>query len=264
MKKTLIALAVVASAAMSGSAMAVAWEKGTINKAFELSGTLTTADVETPWEIKSGTAAANLDADIPKGQSAASIGVTSGIHVLSIRVADAESKSFQGKQGIAPSVDYHGAVKVSEFSKGVAPLTLDVKNEQEEKIGTLTTSFSAAGEGSFFNTSTNSGGKHQLLQTAPGQLFAGGLGTSSGAINTVAWRLALDLDEDVVSNYNDFGIKTALSARSMTPTDSSLQYSAFYVAGIEQGKTINISLNKAAEVGNTIWRASLPVTVSYQ
>ncbi|HEI3186174.1 TPA: hypothetical protein SI321_005057, partial [Escherichia coli] len=52
MKKTLIALAVAASAAVSGSAMA--WTANGTGGSVELGGTLNPVEKVTPWEVKVG------------------------------------------------------------------------------------------------------------------------------------------------------------------------------------------------------------------
>ncbi|EGJ4498914.1 hypothetical protein INB87_004741, partial [Escherichia coli] len=66
MKKTLIALAVAASAAVSGSAMA--WTANGTGNSVELGGTLTPVEKVSPWEVKTGDAVTGLDAPIQKGQ----------------------------------------------------------------------------------------------------------------------------------------------------------------------------------------------------
>lgn len=52
MKKTLIALAVAASAAVSGSAMA--WEQNGTGGSVSLSGTVDVLQPTTPWEVQVG------------------------------------------------------------------------------------------------------------------------------------------------------------------------------------------------------------------
>ncbi|ENM7303529.1 hypothetical protein AB8N91_004958, partial [Escherichia coli] len=67
MKKTLIALAVATSAVVSGSAMA--WTAGGNGGSVEIGGTLTPETVVLPWEVKTGSNIADLNAKIKKGQS---------------------------------------------------------------------------------------------------------------------------------------------------------------------------------------------------
>ncbi|HCN8216144.1 TPA: hypothetical protein N6448_004795, partial [Escherichia coli] len=73
MKKTLIALAVAASAVVSGSAMA--WTANGDGGSVDLGGTLTPTDVMTPWEVKVGAAVNDLNAAIRKGDTKVDIPV---------------------------------------------------------------------------------------------------------------------------------------------------------------------------------------------
>ena len=61
MKKTLIALAVAASAAVSGSAMA--WTANGTGGSVDMGGTLIPEGKVTPWEVKVGDAVKGLDAE---------------------------------------------------------------------------------------------------------------------------------------------------------------------------------------------------------
>ncbi|HED5924329.1 TPA: hypothetical protein R5T20_005366 [Escherichia coli] len=262
MKKTLIALAVAASAAVSGSAMA--WTANGTGGSVDLGGTLTPADVITPWEVKVGAAVNGLDADIRKGDTKVDIPVKNAIPVLGIRVADATWKAFWGQPGITPNIDYHGAINVNDFSRGEVPLTLDVKNTQDQKIGSLTVNLSAGAEYARYNPRTAKGEKYMLYQNSEGELFFGGLGTNSDAISSNAWGLAKSLDPEFVANYNDFGVSHASNPYYGDVVNTALNYSAFYASGVEQGKTIKITLEQPAASDAIAWKASLPVTVSYQ
>ncbi|EPA2893684.1 hypothetical protein ACQ1UY_000513 [Escherichia coli] len=124
MKKTLIALAVAASAVVSGSAMAAGWEQNGTGTDVVLGGTLTPVAKVTPWEVKTGDAVTNLDAQVQKGQTSVTVSVNQAIPVLGIRTAS--TTPFQGKAGISPQIDYDGAVDVGGFSAGVTTLTLNV------------------------------------------------------------------------------------------------------------------------------------------
>lgn len=262
MKKTLIALAVAASAAVSGSAMA--WTANGTGSSVDLGGTLTPADVITPWEVKVGAAANGLDAKIRKGDTKVDIPVENAIPVLGIRVADATWKAFWGQPGIAPTIDYHGAINVNDFSRGEVPMTLDVKNAQDQKIGSLTVNLSAGAEYARYNPSTDQGEKYELYQNGEGELFFGGLGTNSDAVHPSSWTLANSLDPEFVANYNDFGVSQLSNPYYGDVGNTELNYSAFYVSGVEQGKTIKITLEQPAASDAIAWKASLPVTVSYK
>ncbi|MDJ7541402.1 fimbrial protein [Salmonella enterica] len=262
MKKTLVALAVAASAAVSGSAMA--WTASGLGGSVDLGGTLKPVDVITPWEVKVGAAVNNLNAEIRKGDMEVYIPVKKAIPVLGIRVADATWKAFWGQLGIAPNIDYHGAINVNDFSRGEVPLTLDVKNTQDQKIGSLTVNLSAGAEYARYNPSTDKGEKYVLYQNSKGELFFGGLGTNRDAVFPYSWTLAKTLDPEFVANYNDFGVSQPSNPYYGDVGNTKLNYSAFYASGIVQGKAIKLTLEQPAVSDAIAWKASLPITVSYQ
>ena len=97
-----------------------------------------------------------------------------------------------------------------------------------------------------------------------GHLFFGGLGTNSDAVSPYSWTLANSLDPEFVANYNDFGVSQLSNPYYGDVENTELNYSAFYASGVEQGKTIKITLEQPAASDAIAWKASLPVTVSYQ
>lgn len=256
MKKTLIALAVAASAAVSGSAMA--WTPNGTGGSVDLGGTLTPVEKVTPWEVKVGDAVTGLDAQIQKGQKVVDVAVNKAIPVLGIRTI--ASTAFQGQPGISPQIDYGNAVNVDAFENGRAPVTLEVKDDTNAKIGTLTTSLGASAlvsvKGSW------SGFNHSYSDTA-GQGFFGGLPKNKA--QTPDENIAFNVMPGVADHYIDQGVGYSKVGVTTDFTNTEATYSGYYGAGIEQGKTIKITLDQAASGDAPIqWKASLPVTVSYQ
>ncbi|MEC9880291.1 fimbrial protein [Escherichia ruysiae] len=258
MKKTLIALAVAASAAVSGSAMA--WTANGTGGSVDLGGTLTPADVITPWEVKVGAAVNSLDADIRKGDTKVSIPVKKAIPVLGIRTVEV-GKTFQGQPGISPQISYGNAVDVNAFENGRVPLTLEVKNAGDVKIGTLTSTFASGSEASWSNH--DSSGKFNVFAAKPGDGFFGGLAKSADKISDSSWAIAASILDEFVANYND---QNAPLENNKTEdfTKNSVKYSSFYGSGIQAGEEIKITLDQPAASDAIAWKASLPVTVSYQ
>lgn len=260
MKKTLIALAVAASAAVSGSAMA--WTSNGTGGSIGLGGTLTPADVITPWEVKVGAAANGLNADIRKGDTKVDIPVTNAIPVLGIRTV-AVGKPFQGQAGIAPQINYGGAVSLGGFNAGVTDVNMEVRDEQGRVIGGLVAPFFAGAEVSQKNGVEDY--KYFLYASEAGDAFFGGLAkNTAGATDDISTKLnaisseftANYTTQDVEENSNKYG-RTSFKASDVT-------YSAYYGSGIRSGDTISITLNQAAGSDVIAWKASLPVTVSYQ
>ncbi|HDL9596186.1 TPA: hypothetical protein PX820_004927 [Escherichia coli] len=255
MKKTLIALAVATSAAVSGSAMA--WTQNGTGGSVELGGTLTPVEKVTPWEVKVGDAVSGLDAQIQKGQKTVDIAVNKAIPVLGIRTQT--TQAFQGQPGVSPQIDYGNAVNVDAFKNGRAPVTLEVKDNTNAKIGTLTTSLGASALVSI--KGPWSGYNHSYSDTA-GQGFFGGLPKDKAQAPDE--NIAFNVMPEVAEHYIDQGVDYSEVGVTTSFTNTEATYSGYYGAGIEQGKTIKITLNQAATGDAPIqWKASLPVTVTY-
>lgn len=255
MKKTLIALAVAASAAVSGSAMA--WTANGTGSSVALGGTLTPADVITPWEVKVGAAVNGLDADIRKGDTKVSIPVKNTIPVLGIRTV--EAKAFAGSPGMSPQISYGNALDVDAFKASVAPLTLEVKGVDGAKIGSLTTDMFAQARTSMTG---DWNGKFWNYASQAGQGFFGGVPKSAGNVSTVD-RVG-GLMPEAGQNYVDQSAPDA-GVNYTTFTGPASTHNAYYFSVVERGKSIKITLDRAVSGDAPIkWNASLPVTVSYQ
>ncbi|HAX9914224.1 TPA: hypothetical protein JS222_004677 [Escherichia coli] len=259
MKKTLIALAVAASAAVSGSAMA--WTANGTGGSVDLGGTLTPVEKITPWEVKVGAAVNGLDGTIQKGQKEVRIETKTAIPVLGIRTQT--TQAFQGQTGISPQISYGNAVNVAEFSKGIAPLTLEVKDANDAKIGTATTSILAAALMSYKNG--NSVDAKSLYASVSGKGFFGGIGKNAEAVAAYPVAATSGFFAEASQNYTEQGAPGGLASPGETSfAVNGATYSGFYASGIEQGKTIKITLDTPASADAIVWKASLPVTVSYQ
>lgn len=259
MKKTLIALAVAASAAVSGSAMA--WTANGTGGSVDLGGTLTPADVITPWEVKVGAAVNGLDADIRKGDTKVDIPVKNAIPVLGIRTQT--TQAFQGQPGISPQISYGNAVDLNGFNAGVTTVSMKVRDGQDRIIGELVAPFFAGAEASQKNGSDDY--KFFLYASDAGDAFFGGLPkNSAGATNDISTKLNA-ISSEFTANYTAQGVaeyeytygRTSFQTQGVT-------YSAYYGSGIRSGDTLAITLNQAAASDAIAWKASLPVTVSYQ
>ncbi|ENY3616657.1 hypothetical protein ACFMH7_004990, partial [Escherichia coli O8:H49] len=263
MKKTLIALAVAASAVVSGSAMASGWEQTGSGHPFEMGGTLTPVVKVSPWEVKTGNAVTNLNAAIQQGQISATVNVQQAIPVLGIRTRTADT--FNGDTGISPQINYGGAVNVAGFSAGVTTLTLDVTDVNGGKIGTMSAPFIAgAGVSRDLDHIAYSAYVYENYDVSS---FKGGLGVSEEQVfpdlSTVISRVGA-LDPEFTANFNNQNITSGRLWRSPGFDTPDVKYSAFYGAGIESGSEITLTFNEAASGNNVIaWKASLPVTVTY-
>uniref|UniRef100_UPI0039C99663 F4 family fimbrial subunit n=1 Tax=Escherichia coli TaxID=562 RepID=UPI0039C99663 len=242
------------SAAVSGSAMA--WTANGTGGSVDLGGTLTPADVVTPWEVKVGAAVNVLNADIRKGDTKVDIPVKSTIPVLGIRTV--EAKAFVGSPGLAPEISYGGAVNIDGFKASVAPLTLEVKDANDAKIGSLTTDMFAQARTSIKGEWN---GKFWTYATSAGQGFLGGLPKSADKVSTT--DRAGELMPEAEQNYvNQSVSETGVDFSTFSNPKST--YSAYYFSVVEKGKSVKITLDTPAGADAIVWKASLPVTVSYQ
>ncbi|MBB7067871.1 hypothetical protein [Escherichia coli] len=258
MKKTLIALAVAASAAVSGSAMA--WTANGTGGSVDLGGTLTPTDVITPWEVKVGDTVKGLDAKIKKGQKTVEISLKSAIPLLGIRTQTSEA--FHGQQGISPQISYGNAVDVDSFNMGRAPLTLEVKDSNGVKIGKAESSMVAAAMTSFkFNS------MHKIFTAyaaKSGEPFFGGVGKSSSGVHTSPLEVAKEVFAEAAEHYNNQGITDKVIPGTMSFDLKAPFFSSFYASGIPASSKITITLDKEDRADAPVqWKASLPITVSY-
>ncbi|HHN9985555.1 TPA: hypothetical protein ACP7UU_003712 [Escherichia coli] len=263
MKKTLIALAVAASAAVSGSAMA--WTANGTGGNVDLGGTLTPVDIVTPWEVKIGDAVTNLDATIVKGQKAVSIVAKNAIPVLGIRTAKKEA--FVGEVGISPRINYNGALDTNSFQDSTGTITLDVNDTQGNVIGTLTAPMFAGSEISKVSLDGTSFQKlYPAYASGSDRSFGLGLPKTADQVGNNVGPRAVALFKEATLNFNAQGISAKSGpANSDNFTSADYKHSAYYVSGIETGKAINIDLKDPVAGDATItWKASLPITVSYQ
>ncbi|EDB1483748.1 hypothetical protein F9E60_21560 [Salmonella enterica] len=263
MKKTLIALAVAASAAVSGSAMA--WTANGTGGSVELGGTLTPEQSASPWEAQVGSVS-GLDADIEAGKTDIVIRASSAIPILGIRNVDKNGFSGDSK-GVIATIDYGGAVDLKGFRNSVTTLTLDVKNASGEKIGTLSAPLFASAILMYKGYAGQTRGR-QMAAAASGDAFYGGVSLKGAGVadhGKVAYSRLTSLNPDFTANFSKIDDGWENVDEDEKFVDKNITYWAAYGSGIEKDKDITITLDKAVKSGDApiAWKASLPVTVTY-
>ena len=262
MKKTLIALAVAASAAVSGSAMA--WTANGTGGSIDLGGTLTPEKSVSPWEVQVGSVS-GLDAAVKAGQKKIVIKVSSPMPLLGIRNAKADG-FIGGAEGVISTIDYGKAVDLKGFNDAVTSLTLDVKNASGEKIGTLSAPYFASAVLAYKGSSGQTRGR-QMAASASGGAFFGGVplaGAATAYSGKVAYNRIATLSSDYtakspkIDGWDSVDVDEKFSDPKMT-------YWGVYGGGFEKGADITITLDKEIKTGDApiAWKASLPVTVTY-
>lgn len=263
MKKTLIALAVAASAVVSGSAVA-AWTPDGNGGVITVGGSITPEN-KTPWEVWLGSNVQNLNSTVVKGESTASININESIPVLGIRTVT--NNVFSGGPGISPQINYGQAVDVDGFSGGISHLNLDIKDKTgNAKIGSISVPFAAAALASWSNETNGNKGNRALYAEMPGDGFFGGLGKGVDKIATSAEAVNIidSLNAEFSANYNNQGVKLASYGQAEKFSAASLKFSGYYGAGILAGSKATITLDTPAGTDNIEWTATFPISVSYQ
>ncbi|STE53111.1 K88 pilin [Edwardsiella tarda] len=260
MKKNLITLTVAISAAVSGSAMA--WTANSLGGSVEFGGTLTPADIVTPWEVYIGSPVNNINADIKKGSHLVDIPVVSPIPILGIRTTT--SSPIKGQPGISPQIDFQGTVDISKIKDNEAVFHVDVVDVSNSKvIGMLSAPLLVAAEYSYTGRYD---GAYMMHAQNEGDAFFGGLPPKEGGISPSIRSRIENISPDFVRKYNNQGFPNPRKvSNAWNFADGDYYISAFYGAGIEQGKLITLTLDTPITTSDSItWKASLPITISYR
>ncbi|APX30473.1 TPA: fimbrial protein [Salmonella enterica] len=260
MKKTLIALAVAASAVASGSAMAAWTPDFEGNGEVNLGGTLTPGAKSGVWEAQVGLGNQGLNGSIDKGSNSASINVSESIPVIGIRTKS--NTAFVGQNGMAPEIDYKGAVALNTFEQSQTTLTLDVKNAAGEKIGTMTAPFYGVGVISWKGTD-GVGNAVNAYSDGVGKFFFGGLPNNKAKVSPQSADLAKGLISDIADKFDAQGAVIS-GVDWVTGSEANSTYSGYYAGGIMKDSAIKIQLEQPAQSDAIEWKASLPITVSYK
>ncbi|EFS3221059.1 hypothetical protein KUA85_004495 [Salmonella enterica] len=256
MKKTLIALAVAASAVVSGSAMA--WTANGGGGQVDIGGTLTPVTKATPWETAIGTAVTNLDAQIQKNDTNVEVNVPNTLPILAIRSVG----QFTGRAGIAPAINYGWIGNVWKNSSTQA--SAEVRNEAGVVVGGA--HFPLTAQGVMAAVGVNGDTPHQKLMFAnqKGKVYFGGLPTSANNV--------LDVRNIILQGWPDIADKFVIpSGAAWVPnaadtfSATALKYSSYYGSVIAKNSKINIIMNAPVKADAPFkWKISLPATVTYQ
>ncbi|EBN9929759.1 hypothetical protein HUL39_004480 [Salmonella enterica] len=256
MKKTLIALAVAASAVVSGSAMA-AWTANGGGGQVEIGGSLTPVTKSTPWETAVGAAVTNLNGQVQKNDTKLEITVPKTLPILAIR----STAQFTGRAGIIPTINYGWLG--NDWSNSSATGTAEVRNEAGEKIGKAV--FPLTVQGVVAAAKLNGGSPvMRLLGANKGQGFFGGLPTSTGSVADVR-SVILEGWPDIKDKYVIPDGATWASPWSETFSDSGWKFSSYYGSVIAKNSMIKMTMDAPVSADASFkWKIGLPATVTYQ
>lgn len=261
MKKTLIALVVAASAAVSGSAMA--WSPAGSGGEVSVGGILSVIGDQNPWTVAVGASVHTLNASLKHGEQEVSIMLPKNIPVIGMQVKDGD---FMGHEGVSPKLSYGKGVDLSKLSNGVAPVHLDIKSSDGSVIGSMDTQLKIAAEG--MEASFNSGAfdyrRHMLFADKPGEMFVGGVAQNAEGVmkdEKAAEDFMHSMFSDIASHWSSHGSNLSAPG-AVAPVDLGRKYNGMYASGFTAGDTVTIKLNKPVE-HETAWQAVLPILVSY-
>lgn len=243
--------------------VALAWTAGGSGGSMDIGGNIEVKAPGTPWEVDVGSAVTTLDARISRGEKAVSIPLTRSIPVLGLR--NKTKMPFPGQTGITPQIDFNGAVDTRSFRGGVTTMELPVMDADNPatQIGLLQTQLTAAARMSAGNLDGTYAENIDMFAAVPGEAFFGGLPENELTMAADAVATLAAISPDYAANY------VALSPEDATPgngalSDGDTRFNGYYGAGIQAGHKITLTLRAPAASELIKWKASLPVTVSWQ
>ncbi|EEQ2320245.1 fimbrial protein [Escherichia coli] len=280
MKKTLIALAVAASAV---SGMAHAWTNGDFNGSVDIGGSITADDERQKWLWAVGSDINGFNnslKNMTENKTKLTITVNSNKPILLGKTNEAFSTPVAGGMGAIPQIAFTGydgtPVELKNpdgvRDKGLAYMVLPMKNEKGDKLGSVTVNASYAGAvmvGKPGSVSLRSlyGGSNFIFNgglpiNVPSSEFLKGDSAASrtelfGSLSASGMLKQL---QGVYPDITTYDIQNNAN-ENMQYTDGTV-VSAAYALGIADGQTIELTFDKAV-TASTKWSAPLNVAVTY-
>ena len=283
MKKTLIALAVAASAAVSGSVMAADWVEGGNGGDVNFGGEITAQnDVAWMWLLGEGkTDFANTTVQMTEGGKKLAITAEKDIPILAGKLKHGvRGESFR-QVGTMPQITFLSAgspVTPVYAPNGAISLTIKTfDNASSEELGTLKINGRSAGSVAYVSGDQYS--TAGLATQGRGGVMSGGLsdtsghniwgGTDSSAVVTKFGGPTLaELQQQVkdvmqkpnavFTDRNDvWSISRDVEVDMNVPA-----YGVSYGYGVEQGSTLEATFSNPV-TSTIVWKAPLTVSISY-
>ncbi|WP_105198664.1 fimbrial protein [Escherichia albertii] len=280
MKKTLIALAVAASAV---SGMAHAWTNGDFNGSIDIGGSITADDYRQKWSWAVGSdinGFSNALTDLTEDGTKLTITINGDKPILLGKTNEAFSTPVAGGIGAKPQItftDYEGQTVELQYrhnkKDGLGYFVLPMKNTDGTKIGSLKANVAYAGVAS---VGKDGQGYIGSLSERDWSIFKGGLGAYGSASvldggDAAAERTALfgslsqaemlQQIQAVNAGVSGLDSRTGSIGENMEHTDGTV-VSAAYAMGIANGQTIEATFDQAV-TASTQWSAPLNVAVTY-
>lgn len=271
MKKTLIALAVAASAAVSGSAMA--WSNGDFNGSVDIGGTVTPPPIS-PWQWKMGAPITGLDTSWDK--LSVSNEATFNINTAKPLVMGKLETPTIGGPNLAPQVTWQDAkgrkmTPVFDNTGNGSRVSLNaavMDKAGNNELGSAVLHIHAYGLVAKSNTADNAGLNYQPIRSPNvgdvgyGMLSGEMAGVLQSADQTLAAINAL-ATEEIFTQAMKQGANPKDQAVSTTLTSPAQKNTAALVAGFESGDSVVVTFNQRP-TSTTEWKIPVGVTVVHQ
>ncbi|EON3482503.1 hypothetical protein ACLLMF_004921 [Escherichia coli] len=279
MKKTLIALAVVASAAVSGSAMAAlgAFGAGNTDNTVNIGGTITPEVVKNNWVWAVGQGYdqfSNTTNELVDSGKKLTITASENMPLL----VGKTTAAFEGAPGLSPQIafsDSKGSITpVWGADNAEGTMTLTVNNTNQQEIGTMTLNVNAFAPVAWSKTDASRGVSLRYMNNSQGS-FTGATGvfqsspnfaTVNAILNAFGAPTLQEIQEQVKSYPGLSGIADDTSDIVVDSGDSYASsgwaYAGAYALGISNKKTLEVNFNSPVTT-ETQWVAPLNMRVSY-
>ena len=288
MKKTLIALAVAASAV---SGMAHAWTNGDFNGSVDIGGNIVADNFSQKWSWAVGSSInsfSNKLTDLTENGKKLTITVQGNKPILLGKTNEAFSTPSAGGWGAIPQIaftDYQGnAIQVNgieQSNAGLGFLPVPMKNETGSAIGTAKVNITfagIAGVGGDTPSARETGLRSLFANLNTTNIFAGGMPTVTATKAEIQSGTTAANVTALFGSLSAADVLAQIQAVKPTVTDlpshdrsgaENMQYSngnvvsAAYALGIADGQTIEATFDHAV-TANTRWSAPLNVAVTYK
>ncbi|EGC4561136.1 hypothetical protein H9J55_004315 [Escherichia coli] len=279
MKKTLIALAVAASAAVSGSAMAGLgnFDAGNLNNKVDFGGTITPDVIQNNWVWAVGQGYDQFShTTLELTDFGKKLTITAGENMPLL--VGKTTAAFEGSPGISPQIafsDSKGVINpVWADDNAAGTMTLTVNDAQQQEIGSMTLNVKAFAPVAWSKTNATEGVSLRYMNNSTGS-FTGSTGvfqstpdfaTVNAILNAFGAPTLQELQAQIKSYPGLADIANNESNRVITSSDdysaAGWAYAGAYALGIPTGNQLVIDFNSAV-LAETQWNAPLMMQVSY-
>ncbi|EDK4684813.1 fimbrial protein [Salmonella enterica] len=277
MKKTLIALAVAASAAVSGSAMA--WTTGEFNDSFDINGTISVESFNDKWEwmVGNGLSFKNNKKEMTENNTKLTITQNNPTAILLGRTKEAFAAESVGV-GAIPLIsfsDYEGhEVSLQSLGGNKGYLEFPMKDDAANKLGKVKVDVTFSGLLSKSNQTSGYVELYPLASSTNSDVYNGGLPwnsplSSATTVSSIISKFSGDNHTALLAQIQkvlpDAGWRGQreqwVLSTDMVDTNGEVMASS-YALGIDQGQTIEATFTDPV-VKTTQWSAPLNVAVTY-